>query len=536
MLILLPISLFFVSSLVILILRWVRPAFSYTWLIAGLAALFSWAAVLILRLRLPQVALLAAWKPASFFASSPALAMDAISWPFAFALASLVFAVILTATARSQYQTNATAWAGSLMIGGLGLIGVLSANPLTLVIAWAAIDVAELVFLLGSVKTPALTQSAILAFAAQTGGIFLMVWAMLASRALGVDLKFAAPPEGVGVYMLLAAGFRLGVLPLHLPYASEPPLRRGLGSLLRLAPLASSLMLLARLPGTIVPPGWSGWLLGFTALAALYGSVMWVTASDEIEGRPFWMIGLAALAVVSVIRGNPAGSIAWGIALLLSGGLLFLYSARGRRLAFFWALGLWGVSGLPYSTAAGGWNPLLSGPEWGLNVIFVVAQFLFLAGYIRHALRQGDQLSQMERWVHVIYPIGLLLIGFALVFSGIAGWKGSRTPGMWGAGLVVPALAVAVSLWLSLRRPEALRSGQQTPLLSWVLPVLRWAGNGITTILRLDWLYRIGWLAFRGIGQLVGIFTTIVEGDGGVLWALLLLTLILSLFRTGGAP
>jgi hypothetical protein len=44
------------------------------------------------------------------------------------------------------------------------------------------------------------------------------------------------------------------------------------------------------------------------------------------------------------------------------------------------------------------------------------------------------------------------------------------------------------------------------------------------------------WLVFRGIGNLMGIFTTILEGDGGVLWALLLLTLIISLFRTGGAP
>jgi hypothetical protein len=49
-------------------------------------------------------------------------------------------------------------------------------------------------------------------------------------------------------YLLLAAGLRLGVLPLHLPYASEAAIRRGFGSALRLISAGSSLILLARIP------------------------------------------------------------------------------------------------------------------------------------------------------------------------------------------------------------------------------------------------------------------------------------------------
>ncbi len=41
------------------------------------------------------------------------------------------------------------------------------------------------------------------------------------------------PPQA-GLLLIVAAGLRLGVLPVHLPYNSESSLRRGLGTMLRL--------------------------------------------------------------------------------------------------------------------------------------------------------------------------------------------------------------------------------------------------------------------------------------------------------------
>ena len=55
------------------------------------------------------------------------------------------------------------------------------------------------------------------------------------------------------------------------------------------------------------------------ALAALYGSGMWMVADSEINGRPFWFIALAALSVASVVNGNPEASIAWGLVLIFAG-------------------------------------------------------------------------------------------------------------------------------------------------------------------------------------------------------------------------
>ena len=53
--------------------------------------------------------------------------------------------------------------------------------------------------------------------------------------------------------LLIAVGLRLGVLPLHIYYLHEPPLRRGLGSMLRFVPAAASLVLLARIGEVGIP-------------------------------------------------------------------------------------------------------------------------------------------------------------------------------------------------------------------------------------------------------------------------------------------
>ncbi len=74
-------------------------------------------------------------------------------------------------------------------------------------------------------------------------------------------------------------------------------LRRGFGTSLRLVSAAASLSLLARIPASALQSSLLPVLLILAALAALYAAWMWLRASDEIIGRPFWVLGMASLAV-----------------------------------------------------------------------------------------------------------------------------------------------------------------------------------------------------------------------------------------------
>jgi hypothetical protein len=75
---------------------------------------------------------------------------------------------------------------------------------------------------------------------------------------------------------------------------------------------------------------------------------MWLTARDELNGRPYWLITLAGMAVGCSIRGRPDAALAWGIALLLGGGCILLFSARRRSMMFIPVLVLLGLTGTAF--------------------------------------------------------------------------------------------------------------------------------------------------------------------------------------------
>jgi hypothetical protein len=362
-----------------------------------------------------------------------------------------------------------------------------------------------------------LNQGVVVAFAVRVTGTSLVLWANLVSMASGILMDFRAIPANAGIFLLIATGLRLGVLPLHLPYRKENVLRRGFGTSLRLVSAAASLSLLARIPATALQSTLTPYLLILAAIAALYAGWMWLRASDEIVGRPFWVLGMASLSVASSLRGNPTGTISWGIMLILGGGLLFLFSARQRSIIWLPLLGIWGLSALPFSTSASAWQ---NGNQmsWLFVIPFLPAQALLIAGFIRHALHPGEtSLESQERWTKVLYPTGLFLLAAITILLGVWGWDGAQNIGQWWAAIIAVLLAAALtglSLTILLRTFPTTSSSQ-------------WTG-----IFRLERLYGVLISVYGFFRRIADIITSSLEGEGGVIWSLLLLALILSVLST----
>ncbi|PIZ25978.1 MAG: hypothetical protein COY47_03035, partial [Chloroflexi bacterium CG_4_10_14_0_8_um_filter_57_5] len=227
------------TALTLVILRLARPNFKFSWLIAAGGAILALIAVFLWQMRLPQTLALPAWQPQAFFHYAPTWLADAISWPYALSLTALALAIVLTSVERAN--VNPMAWAGTFMLTALGLLAVTAENPLTLVLAWTALDLTELVTMLLSVEGESQSEGVVVAFAVRLAGTGLVIWASILSIAAGTPLNFIVTPARAGIYLLLAAGLRLGVLPLHLPYRQERAMRRGFGTSLRLVLAASSL-------------------------------------------------------------------------------------------------------------------------------------------------------------------------------------------------------------------------------------------------------------------------------------------------------
>ena len=517
MLILLPVILMLLTALALLVLRFARPKFKYPWILASGGATLAFISVFLWQIHFPQSISLPSWQLVTALLYVPAWLADGVSWPYALALAALAAAVIWTSVVRAE--NDPMPWAGTLALAALGILAVAAENPLTLLLAWSAIDLFELITMLRSTEGEIQSQGVIIAFASRLAGTGLVLWADLVAVSAGTPLDFRSIPPGTGIFLLIAAGLRLGVLPLHLPYRKDNVVRRGFGTALRLVSAASSLALLARIPASALRSALTPYLLILAAIAALYAGWMWLRSSDEILGRPFWIVGFASLAVAESLRGNPVGSTGWGVALILCGGVLFLFSARRRSVLWLPFLTLWALATLPFFLTGSAWQ---SGNtiSWLFIIPFLPAQALLMAGFLRHALHPGEtSLESQEKWVKVIYPTGLLILLAVALLLGFWGWPGARVIGLWWLAIVVLLLAAGFTLLeirILVHRPIGNPSSQ-------------W-----TQIFRLERFYSFLDGLYTFFRRIADVVTGALEGDGGLLWSFLLLVLILSILSTRG--
>lgn len=549
---LIAIFIYLLIPLVMLLVHLVRPKFSLQWLLAFLGVIIAWPLVFLSRFRMPQTVSFITWRPETLLPTSPTLLVDNISWPYALALATLALSLILTAATRLEQKPASNdpnsqpaepplladwrAWAGELVLVGFGLVSILAGNLLTLLIGWSALDIAEVFIQLTQLNQSQARERVIVAYSIRAAGIALLLVGEIVIWSEGGLLTLSAISPRASLFLLLAAGLRLGVIPLHLPYMQELPLRQGLGTTLRLVPAAVSLILLVRIATAGVDNSLLPYLLAFTALAALFGGIAWAIARDELTGRPYWILGSASLAVAGALRARPETCLAWGAACLFGGGLVFTASLRRRSLLPVIVLGALSLSALPftptwystflYQTSAAEnsfVHPVLSTL---FSAIFLLGQVFLLTGFLRYSLRliitpTEDRLEVVERWIGLIYPVGLILLPLAHFLLSI--WyrpEIAQVPLMgWAGGPVISGMSLLLLfLGQHLLRPQiSAVSSRATSL--WM------------QVFSLNWVYRLIWSIYRLVTRLLDLGTKILEGEGGILWALVLLALIFALLK-----
>ena len=531
--ILLPTLLLLISAVGIAVLHQFRPSVGYAWLWASGAALLALGLMIYLRWQLPLELAIESWNAFPGSTTLPVFRLDDVSWPYALSLAALLLAVLWTDSARLEGDARPRNWSLSLLVAGLGLMGVLAGSPLALILVWTALDLLELVIVIGTSAGRQFGEQTVIQFSVRVTGTLLVMAAVLYGNALGVPLVLNPIPSELAIFMLLSAGLRLGVLPLNLPYTSEVYVWRGFGNLLRMVGPATSLVVLGHMPPEVVPDAWRSLFLFLTAMAGLYGAGMWLASAPTSPGRPYWVIATAALAVASVVMGDPQASMAWGVAALLSGSLLFLFTAQRRQIMFIPLLGMVGLAGLPFTPAALGWRGVIAQPFNGFSLLFMLIVLLLLWGFLRRIFIPHAELYRMERWVHTVYPAGLLLLVLTQWLIAFFTWREVLLPPAWWAPVVVTVLALAGgSLAYSLRNRLTLESIRNR----WLVLFARRLGSFLAALFGLGWLYRLlGWI-YSGVQGLVQLLTAIFEGDGGVLWALVMLAVLISLLNTGVSP
>ena len=141
-----------------------------------------------------------------------------------------------------------------------------------------------------------------------------------------------------------------------------------------------------------------------------------------------------------------------------------------------------------------------------------------LFGYLRHSLQPTEPLNRAERWIWIFYPLGLLLLPVTHLIIAWFGNPSSRVETDWPQ--ILDSWPGLVVLFLSMAMVVAYRRGLRVPAAA--IHVFRRS-------LSLGWLYTLLGRIYLWLGRLLELVSQILEGEGGILWALLLLTLLMTL-------
>ena len=508
MLIFLPAIVLFLTALTLIVLILIKPEFRYHWLITILGATLSVIGVFLWQSKVSHTFSLPNWKPESIFLYSLSWISDDISWSYSLSLTALGLATIITAILRKF--TSALNWFSILIFISIGLLSVTAENPLPLAISWFAMDIIELVTLLRIVKEEN-SEKLIVGLSIRFLGIFLLLWASIVSISSGLPISFREIPEKVGFLILLSAIIRLGILPPYLPIP-ERDQRRGIITILRLVSAASGFSLIARIPSTAISSPFLPYLIILIGIIIIICGWMWMQSTDELAGRPYLIAGFGFLAISAVLLENPHGSAAWGISLILSGGLLFLHSSTSRIIFWILIIGFWELAALPYSLTATVWHNYSN-----LNYLFLVPLLIghafILSGYLKHAFnQQGEKNIGLEpTWVQVFYPIGLSVLPVFIFTISLKEWFQTRTYSLgWVGSLIVVLALIIYFLFIRyLKSPLVLKFRYEPG--------------------RVYFFTKIFWSIYHFFRRIITLLTSILEGDGGMLWSIVIIVLFITL-------
>jgi len=507
-------SLLLAASLMTVMRIW-RPGFGYQWLIAVGGGFAAWLIVLYSYTRIPENLQMLSWGPQTSYSNSIQFSLDQISWPFAAALGTLLLATLLSDVVRA-YELSWSNWASSLVIIAIGLMGVYSANLLTFVLVWVGFDLTVLIVLLLQFESERLRRRTINAFFIHLIGTFLLLIAGVISVSDNSSVLLEQPSAMAVLFVLLAAGFRFGALPIDSQMLDDPDSRRSFGTIRSLASMGIVSVLLVRTSGAMENVNLEGYLwpvfFSLVGLSALTYGFIWFTSRDELQGRQAWILGFGMLIIGSTMQAELDSSLSWALALIFSGGLIFLASVRHRITLWITLLGVIGISTLPFTAAWSG-LALFSSPLRISLIFYFFSIILMIAGYARLAAKPSPDTGGHERWIQVIYPAGLILLPVTHLVIGLIYMPNvGEIPFLaWIISTLIIILAMAGFIWQ--RRGGAVPAGLV---------------DGLSMFLNYSWLRGLILVISIQLSRLMSFISSVLEGEGGILWVILSIVLFLA--------
>jgi hypothetical protein len=489
------------------------------WVVSSALGFSLWAFLIFIDIENASVLEISVWQPEDLFQSPISLTIDAIAWPLMYGSVTVLLAVIFTSATRpvTSRISIRSFW---FLYTSFALIAIMSANLLTTVLAWAMMDFGTLFFLLAISEGAEDRRAVFVRAGVNAVSVLLVIVASMTIEIQGVLTLDLTSTSAIGIMMLaIAATFRLGLIPLHFALPPIAPLRRGVGTLLRLFPPVVALTVLARVYEAGLPGVLKIIFLVAGGIGGLLGAIRWVLQEDTVRARPFFVLGVASLGLI-VATITPNGSqviVSAALVLLLAGSVLSLFAHHtpSHRLipvaVSALLLGIPFTPGAVYAAGIAQFDLFLSAPV--MSSIAVVVASLLALGCFHLFFSAETEWPIGESLSRVMFNVGLTLP--VIVSIGVGSWMLRADPirASIFAGL---AAVLGVLFFLGFRN-----------LSSWQVDRLRY----LFARFEPDRVYEFVWsglqrllIGVRGLGELF-------EGVSGMLWLFVIVIFMMFIAR-----
>ena len=512
MMVYLPLMLASLIIIFIIVMHNVRPKFRYFWFIAIggslsiLISLIGWLNELPLKFSLTFS------NDQLFRVFSPMWNVNDLTLPVAFSLSVLTIAALLTAVVRNV--SDPVDWASILLFTLFGILAILSGNLSALVICWVSIDLLEVITFIRYCKAGK-SNDIVVGLSIKFIGILLSIWSVIICFTSGLPITLESIPGNIGRLLIAISVFRIGFLPLSLP-VNESDYSKGVFTVSRIITASSGLMLLVYFPTNLIKPSslpLSILILGFLILVT---SFAWLFTKNELIGKSYLFLSFGLLILISVIDGKiERGFLVLSTMILLSG-LSSLYFIRNKKNIWIPLVSLWGLSTLPFSMTSGIF-PYSSTISTSFYVPAIIGYSVLMVGFVKDLTSRisDTRTTQQPKWVSIMYNFGLLVI--LLMIISIGSFYGFKYQIKYLNWINFVPLGLAIGFFLVYGRFK--RSIEGINISS---PI-----NLINPFPGLVWGF---YNFFRRITTGINF---ILEGDGGMLWSLVIFVLFITILTQG---
>ncbi len=412
---LIPLFLMLLAAILIRLAR--NSTIRAQWGLSASMALIVWISTLALRLGADLKIQLSVWQPPELFQSPLSLSLDPITWPITYSLVTVLAAMVFTSASRKPEPTAATRifW---FVYSAAAFLAVLADNLLTIVVTWTLFDFISGLFLFSLLREEGEIRQVFTRLAIDFLGVLLILAGAAFSLSTGDGAELTNPlGSGLSVVLIALGAFvRLGLLPLHFNLPGLLVVRRGLGTLLRYYPPAIVLAFLAKVFRAGIPDSTLPLFVAAGISGLIIGGFRWILESDSVAGRPFFILLMSGLGVLSAATAstNFMGIVAAAVVLLLAGSVLSLteiFTPSHRVFAVGAALIQVGIpvfpAGVLSSIAVNQFGQLWPGIIWGIAI--VVGLSVSTLGSLHIYFAPEVQWRTGENLARVSYGLGLAL-------------------------------------------------------------------------------------------------------------------------------